>query len=380
MKNFHRNIETYWFLTLLLLQIVVIVLFYDELIRVPYIFVIISSIFLLLLYLKMRDIFVRPLKKMNKDIEDFRLGKISRIGIHGEHQLFAMLAQLFNAMMQVLSGVRDEYLAGRELTNDVSHAAELQKFFAGKTYEYVWWMEVIGDTKWAQQINGDTYGFFECNDQCYAYIGDATGHGVASGLIGTMVNSMMEVYGHSLIEGDKVISSVNEMLYPKLYGGKIMTFALLRWDVLQEKMYLTWAGHETVLIYNSNTKKIKQYKSGGIALGMKPDITKYIEEREIPFSEWDVFILYSDGIIESRNIQDHQWEVYGLKRLKRTIQNTDSSDPVKVFQEISKDVSKHLGEHELQHDDITLVCGSLSMFDRTARDVSISFKEGYWSW
>lgn len=84
---------------------------------------------------------------------------------------------------------------------------------------------------------------------------------MTSGLIGTMVNTMLEIYGRTLVDGDRVLSAVNAMLYPKLYGGKIMTLALLRWDVLKKKMYLTGAGHESVLIYNTITKKIHQYKS-----------------------------------------------------------------------------------------------------------------------
>lgn len=147
MKHFLQHIETYWFLTLLALQALLVLLFYEQLVRFPIFFLVINIVFLLLLYIKMRDIFVRPLQKMNQDIEDFRQGKISRIGIYGEHYLFSMLAQLFNAMMQVLAGVRDEYLAGRELSDDVSHAGELQKFLAGEMHVSICGVEVVGNTK-----------------------------------------------------------------------------------------------------------------------------------------------------------------------------------------------------------------------------------------
>ena len=56
-----------------------------------------------------------------------------------------------------------------------------------------------------------------------------------------MVNVLMEAYSHTLVEGDKIVSEVNNRLYPRLHGGRIMTLALLRWDMNKETMYLTGA-------------------------------------------------------------------------------------------------------------------------------------------
>lgn len=187
----------------------------------------------------MRDLFVRPLESINKDIELFREGTTSRIGSYGEHFLFEVLSQFFDAMMQVLSGVRDEYLAGKVLFDDVSHASELQKFMIGKKHKIISGMEIIGCTRSAKEINGDSYDFFERDNQCYIYVGDATGHGVASGMVGTMTNALVEAYGHTLVEGDKVLTEVNKLLYPRLHGGRIMTLALLRWDTTTKRLLLT---------------------------------------------------------------------------------------------------------------------------------------------
>ena len=77
--KFHKNIEVYWFVTLLLLQAVVVLLFVRFLQDSIYLFVIVSSLFLTLLFFKFRDIFVRPLQQINDDIEDFRQGKTDKI-------------------------------------------------------------------------------------------------------------------------------------------------------------------------------------------------------------------------------------------------------------------------------------------------------------
>lgn len=102
MHTFRKNIEAYWFVTILLLQVMVTILFYRFFEDRPYLFIFTSSFFLALLYVKMRDLFVRPLQGINRDIESFREGKTSTIGSYGEHYLFTVLTQFFDAMMQVL--------------------------------------------------------------------------------------------------------------------------------------------------------------------------------------------------------------------------------------------------------------------------------------
>ena len=109
----------------------------------------------------------------------------------------------------------------------------------GRKHKILGGLEVIGSTRPAKEINGDSYDFFEKDDQCYIYVGDATGHGVTSGMVGTMASALIEAYGQTLIEGDKVVTEVNRLLFPRLYGGRIMTLALLRWDVEKKKLFLT---------------------------------------------------------------------------------------------------------------------------------------------
>ena len=143
--------------------------------------------------------------------------------------------------MEVLSSVRDEYLAGKILSEDVSHASELQRFMIGKKRKVIGGLDVIGCTRAAEEINGDSYDFFQKNDQCYIYVGDATGHGVTSGLVGSMVNAVTEACSEHLVEGDAIVTRVNALLFPRLYDARIMTLALVRWDTKAQRLYLTGA-------------------------------------------------------------------------------------------------------------------------------------------
>ena len=63
--------------------------------------------------------------------------------------------------MEVLASVRDEYLAGKVLSEDVSHASELQRFMIGKKHKIMGGLDVVGCTRAAEAINGDSFDFFQ---------------------------------------------------------------------------------------------------------------------------------------------------------------------------------------------------------------------------
>ena len=378
--KFHKNIEVYWFVTLLLLQAVVVLLFVRFLQDSIYLFVIVSSLFLTLLFFKFRDIFVRPLQQINDDIEDFRQGKTDKIWEHGEHHLFRKLSRFFDATMEVLTSVRDEYIAGKVLSEDVSHASELQRFMIGKKHKIIWWLDIVWCTRAAEEINGDSFDFFQKGDQCYIYVGDATWHGVTSWLIGSMANTLLEAYGEHLVEWDRVVIEANKLLFSRLHDARIMTLALLRWDTSISRLYLTWAGHERLLIWRASTGEVDVYRSWGIALGMKKDISKHTYETAIPFHESDVFVLYSDGITEARTMADGVRQSYGLDRLKDMIKRAPKKKPAVIFSHITQDLSNFLWHSYVQRDDVTLVCWGVSHGHGSSTFPKIAYQSGHWRW
>jgi serine phosphatase RsbU (regulator of sigma subunit) len=131
-----------------------------------------------------------------------------------------------------------------------------------------------------------------------------------------------------------------------------MTCVLLRWNVQEQKLYFTGAGHEHILIYRKKQASCEVRQTGGIALGMVPDVSRILKEEQIAFEQGDSVILYSDGIIEAKNIQG---EMFGLPRLKAAVEQfANFSTPEELFTRISQEFGRFVGE-EIQADDITLL-------------------------
>jgi sigma-B regulation protein RsbU (phosphoserine phosphatase) len=204
----------------------------------------------------------------------------------------------------------------------------------------------------AEEIGGDVYDFLKRDDNnTMFYIGDVTGHGVPSGILGSITNAMFfsEVTNPNLKD---VMVEVNKVLKAKSLPNMFITLCLLNWDKTGKKMTYVNAGHEQIIHYSAASKEVSLLKAGGIALGMFPDITKMIEEQVVPFEPGDVIVLYSDGIPEAWKSEK---ENYGMDRFKATVQQCGELENSTIIRNsILKHVKEFIGNYK-QMDDITIM-------------------------
>ena len=141
-----------------------------------------------------------------------------------------------------------------------------------------------------------------------------------------------------------------------------MTVLLIRWDEIQKKLYMTWAGHEYLMIYKHAEKKCFKIKSGWVALGMTKNIHKLLKERELDFQPKDIIVLYSDWITEAINLpektEDAQmfWEQRLMEAIEKSpnMKQKDYKTAASVFKNITIELSKYMWYKHFQWDDITL--------------------------
>ena len=168
-------------------------------------------------------------------------------------------------------------------------------------------------------------------------------------MVDTIVTAM--VY-QGVKTGQELISHTNYLLHPRISSRLFMTSVMLRWDKQNQQMFYTGAGHEYILVYRKEKEEVESIPSGGIALGMIPDVSKIVQEKEIPLEIGDTILLYSDGITEAKN---QTGEMYGLEKLIKALKKNGYKPSVEaVFDGLTKDFSSFVGEY-VQIDDITMI-------------------------
>ena len=89
-----------------------------------------------------------------------------------------------------------------------------------------------------------------------------TGHGVPSGFVMMMVNSLISAFAKYEKNGARILAQTNSIVKPRVKQNMMMTCIMLRWDEKDKKMYYTGAGHEHLLVYKARADKVYKMKTG----------------------------------------------------------------------------------------------------------------------
>lgn len=336
-----------------------------------------------------------PIKKLEYTIKRFLVGSLkdSDIKMHrttNPHLNYILL--FFTKTLGTLKHIKSEFLHGKEIKSEVDLAGEIQGKLLTKKLPKIPHLQIVAKSVPAAEIGWDSYDVITQWENHYIYVGDATGHGIWAGFIMMMVNALVSWYSKVTHKWNHILALTNDIIKPRVKANLLMSVLMVRWNEKEQKMYMTWAGHEYLMIYKHKEQKCHRIKSGGVALWMTKNIHKLLKEREISFEPNDVIILYSDGITEAidKPKRDGSENMFGEDLLVRTIEDSPRIGTHKIrtaksiFKNVSIALSKFMGYQYVQLDDVTLVTIQYESPDYIeADDCSEEMQEDFitdWKW
>ncbi|MBU0578345.1 PP2C family protein-serine/threonine phosphatase [Patescibacteria group bacterium] len=330
-----------------------------------------------------------PLNRVIKQVTNLLTGKnykkvnpitIDEIGV---------MTHFFNEITTDLEKISYDIKERRRMSSELDIASKIQQDVLPKEAPETPGLDIVAKTRSAAEVGGDTFDFLMSPDknQLFVYIGDVTGHGVPAGLIMMMVDTLVTaMVSQGVSNGRDLIVNTNNLLTPRISSRLFMTSVMLRWDKQAQKMYYTGAGHEHILVYRTKTEIVETIRSGGIALGMIPNVAQIVQEKEIPLEIGDTIVLYSDGITEAK---DKIGNMYELDKLTASLKRHGYRPSAEsIFDNLTKDFSNFVGEY-VQVDDITMIVikylGKDSATSKVKLEVSVDEsqaerKSKLWGW
>src|SRR6185295_6284435 len=169
----------------------------------------------------------------------------------------------------------------------------------------------------AEEVGGDFYEFRRTDGGAWLGVGDVTGHGVTSGLIMMMAQSMFtqlcaQKNGH--VTPSQFISLLNRAMFynlrSRLDQDKFMTMVVAR---INGDGLMTFAGaHTDLLIWRAATRTVERIPTDGLWLGVADDIAHVTADRNVQLASGDVALFHTDGVTEAR---DKRGECFDMERL-----------------------------------------------------------------
>lgn len=236
--------------------------------------------------------------------------------------------------------------------HELEIAKEIQLRLLPKSLPTVNGIQIAADMETAREVGGDYYDCIKLDDDSAGIvIGDVAGKGLPAGMIVLIIRTVLHILVHQKLTTKEIISGLSSRVYSQMESREFMTFIYMVWDARRKVMQYTSAGHEHILHYQAVKKKLHRIRSGGIAIGMHPDIEQFTEQKEIKMDTNDIIVLYTDGITEAKSSDG---TMYGLDRLQEMVENNNTKNPEEIKDKVLKDVAEFVGEEE-QYDDQTLV-------------------------
>ena len=318
-----------------------------------------------LIILLIRVFYYNPIAELKLLIQKFYIWDLKWKDIKIKKSLnpnINYIVTFFLKTLDTLKNIKDEFMHWKEIKWEVSIWKEIQEKMLLKKDIKVPSLNIVAKSKPAGEIWWDSYDVIKQGDNYYIYVWDATGHWVWAGFIMIMVNTLISAFSKIYTSGAQILANTNEVLKPRVKANLLMSLLMLRWNEKTKKIYMTWAGHEYLMIYKQKQKKCFRIKSGWVALWMIKNIHKLIKEQQVSFEPNDIIVLYSDWITEAINKPKRDWTeiMFWEERLQKTIEEAPNikwknyKSAKTVFNHITIKLSQYMWYNPKQLDDITL--------------------------
>jgi phosphoserine phosphatase RsbU/P len=214
-------------------------------------------------------------------------------------------------------------------------------------------IEIAAYMRPTDEVGGDYYDVLQNGSRIKIGIGDVTGHGLESGVLMLMVQSVARALQETG-EGDprQFLDRLNRAIYKNIERtntDKHLSLAFL--DFEDERVTLS-GQHEDVLVVRADgaVERIDTLDLG-LPVGLESDISQFIATRDIPFNSGDVIVLHTDGVTEA---EDQEGKLFGFERLCKSAREHHGRSAEEIKTGIVEDLMAHIGTQKI-HDDITLV-------------------------
>ena len=237
----------------------------------------------------------------------------------------------------------------QQLRTELEEARNMQAALLPTEVPEVEGLDVAGMSLPATQVGGDFYDYLNAGEKHLAIaVADAAGKGLRGALNAVLTNGMLNEIVQIQYSADVILTNLNASLVPRLYGRTFIALNLAIIDTEDKQILYANAGQPYPILKREDALieiEISELPLGGMKR------TEYGQE-QLELAPGDIYIFYTDGIIEALNSEE---EMYGTERLKSVLAEAPQHlSAEEIIQHIFKDIQAFVQTAE-QYDDITIV-------------------------
>jgi sigma-B regulation protein RsbU (phosphoserine phosphatase) len=247
----------------------------------------------------------------------------------------------------------EQQVEKERLSRELAIAREVQRKLLPQQAPTLRGTSIAASSVPAQEVGGDYYDFIRLGDNRHGVIiGDVSGKGTSAAFYMAEMQGIFQSVSRLVSSPSDFLHHANLALAQSLDRNVFISAIYGILDLEAETFTIARAGHCPAAMVRLNGES-RLIRTPGLGLGLdRGDLfrSSLVEER-IALAPGDVFVLYTDGVVESRNVEG---EEFGYDRLLRAVEEHRHEDADRIHASIIRDLRHFIGTGEYD-DDMTLL-------------------------
>ncbi len=236
-----------------------------------------------------------------------------------------------------------------KMEKELSLAAQIQTDFLPKATPEFKGFDISGYMTPCYQVGGDYYDYMPIgSDRLGITIADVSGKGVSASLLMASLRASLHSEVHLLYDMEKMTTKLNDFIHKSSSINSFITFFFCELNMKSGKLKFINAGHNPPIVLDKKGN-INRLESCGLCLGMFPDVE--YKAQTVVLHPGDIILLFTDGITESRNKENKEFEE---EKLVKFLKKKSKLPAPELIKEIQKEVETFTADTD-QMDDQTVV-------------------------
>lgn len=234
---------------------------------------------------------------------------------------------------------------------ELSIAKRIQESFLPKVITEFRGLEISANMLTAKHVGGDLYDMCELGrDHVGIFIGDVSGKGVPAALVMAKTVSLFRMLSLGAEEPSDLLFQLNEEMVRNGMPGIFVTATYIIYSSDDRKVMIASAGHLPTFVLRNKSGQVESIQpKEGMPLGIMERVE--FSQNETTLEQGDKIILYTDGIVEAKNLDRQD---FGEERFLNLLKRSKDKKPKEIVDAINKDIQNFIGKAP-QHDDCTLI-------------------------
>jgi serine phosphatase RsbU (regulator of sigma subunit) len=234
-------------------------------------------------------------------------------------------------------------------------AQRVQKSLLPTKLDHNQFFDICAFSNAADEVGGDYYDTYKLDEDRYVLIiGDVSGKGTSAAFHMSQMKGIFQSLIQLNISPSDFMIKANAAVSKCLERNHFITASIFIINTTEQTVCHSRAGHVPTLFHEQNLNKSAYLEIDGLGLGILRNklYEKHVVQKTFTYQPGDVLVLFTDGIVEAKNENSHQ---FGFERIKTLLEVYHALSPQEIQTKIIDSVHSFVGGDRLIDDDYSMM-------------------------